>query len=298
MRSAARSVSSVLLLSGLLSGCEHSKWWVGLNGANPPNDYVYGTSQEISQRAREISKDEKACYLIAQGLPPNAGSRSATASGTSDAPASAADQSKSDSGPSQSVKMSPVEIAAAARACRDAVVGGNLELINEMWSLFQRDYFARSGTTMTAFESTIAGLGAFGAISPVGTAHTLAATAATLSTMGTSIQKNLFGGQVASVLLAQMDADREQIGTKIRENLTKSYNEYPLSVAMYDVAAYAGALSVPSALASIAAASGEKRTVAVNAAYASVASGASSTEAPKAPRAPHAKHTAPASHTP
>ncbi|WP_162878050.1 hypothetical protein [Trinickia diaoshuihuensis] len=284
MKSSARGIFCLLLSMALLSGCEHWNWWEGLNGANPPNDYVYGSGDAIRQRAQEIAGLEKACYLIAQGEDPNEVSPAA-ASSTSAEGASPSGQSPRDAGARKSVKMSASEIAAAARACRDTVVGGELELINEMWSLFQRDYFARSGTTMTTFESTIAGLGAFGAISPVGTAHTLAATAATLSTMGTSIQKNLFGGQVASALLAQMDADREQIGTKIRENLAKSYNDYPLSVAMYDVAAYAAALSVPSALASIAAASGAKRTDAVNAAYASIAS---SPDAPKNASAPHA----------
>ncbi|WGS46345.1 hypothetical protein LFL97_35555 [Burkholderia sp. JSH-S8] len=238
---------------------------MGLNGANRPADYLYSSNQSITKRAQKLSVDEENCYRIAAGEDPAAVEAS---------PASAASAGNGASG--AHVARTADQIQTSARACRDHVVGENLAFINDMWSMFQRNYFAHSGTTTTFYESSTIGLGAFAAVSPAGTAHILAATAATLSGLGTSIQKNLQGGQLSYVLLAQMDADREQIGAQIRLNLLLDYGKYPLSVAMYDVASYAGSLSVPSALANISAATGAKRSQTVAAVYGASAASAAS----------------------
>jgi hypothetical protein len=277
----------LVLVAGLaLSGCETSPWWVGLNGANLPSDYLYRDNKSLAYRAVQLSELEEACYGVAAGEDPTTAAAEAEAnnwaSGVSAASIRPAASGVNVIGANGTRTITQIQL--AARACRDRVVGANLDFINEMWSRFQRDYFARTGSTAVTFESAVTGLGAFAAISPAGTAHVLAATAATLNAMGTSIQKNLEGGQLAYILLAQMDADREQVGAKIRQNLLLDYDKYPLSVAMYDVASYGGTLSVPSALANISAASGSKKALAVQNAYgASAASAASAASGASAP---------------
>jgi hypothetical protein len=92
----------------------------------------------------------------------------------------------------------------------------------------------------------------------------LAAISSGTSLVGTSIQKNYLQENAADLLLSQMEADRKTISVKIQLGLAKSTDEYSLAQAHADVDEYAFSLSIPSALASLRAASGASLQAAKN----------------------------------
>lgn len=146
------------------------------------------------------------------------------------------------------------------KQCRDEVIGRTRRYIDNFWRQFQSNFFGRLAGIKTASEGWATGVSAFAATtSPPGAASLLSATAASITGLGASMQKNIAGDTAAPILLAQMDADRQRIGASLEIKMRDDYATYGLHQAMADLSEYASTMSVPSALASLSAKTGETK---------------------------------------
>ena len=142
---------------------------------------------------------------------------------------------------------------------REQSVGILLKYINEYWRRYRSSFYGDIAAAKTATEVIAGGLsGASVITTPISAAKLLATLSTGVTALGVSAQKNFLQDNAADLLLAQMEADRQAIGIRIRVGLAKPIKEYGLATAMNDVAEYASAMSVPSALTSIRAATGAK----------------------------------------
>jgi hypothetical protein len=138
------------------------------------------------------------------------------------------------------------------RQCRDEVVGATKKLIDDDFRRFVSNFFGRNAALMTSAETSVTALGAAAAITtPPSAASVLAAVSATINTLSTSGQKNFLADHAADLILGQMEADRSLVDKRIRLGLMSETKDYPLAVAMSDLADYALTMSVPHALQSL-----------------------------------------------
>ncbi len=151
---------------------------------------------------------------------------------------------------------------AARRQCRDEVIGITKKYIDQYWRQFNSNLYGRNGASKTAIETGVTAIGAAGGIAtPTTVKSILAAVALSLNSFGVSVEKNLFGDQAVDLLLGQMEADRSIIDQRIAIGLSKPASQYPLAVAMSDLANYSATMSIPHALQSLRQAGGKPAQV-------------------------------------
>ena len=144
--------------------------------------------------------------------------------------------------------------------CRNEVMGRTRSWIDYFWLQFRSAYFGRLGGIQAAVDGTTTALSAAAAVTtPPGAAQVVSAASASISGIGSAVQKNFAGDTASYVILAQMDADRQRVGASIAEKMIQEIDKYSLAQGMADLAEYAGTMSVPSALASLAAKAGETK---------------------------------------
>lgn len=145
------------------------------------------------------------------------------------------------------------------RDLRNKIIGELRSPIDEFWRRYASSFYGNTAMIKTSFESTTTVLSGAAAITkPPNAASILAALSSAIGAIGTSVDKNFLQQQTSVILLHQMEADVELYGKTIAQGLTKSIEDYPLEVALADLATYSRSMSVPSALASINAAVGSQ----------------------------------------
>lgn len=141
---------------------------------------------------------------------------------------------------------------------RDEVVNARLRAIDLHFSIFEQ---------AVARENVIGNVGVDWAVLGLGGATALAPLSATKSILGAisggitgakgSVDKNVFYNKTMPVLLAKMESLRKEVLVRIREGLTQSTSDYPLTQALIDLDDYYKAGTIPGAIIGIAVTSGD-----------------------------------------
>ena len=141
---------------------------------------------------------------------------------------------------------------------RNEVVNARLRAIDLHFNIFEQ---------AVARENVIVNVGVDWAVLALGGATALAPLSATKSILGAvsggitgakgSVDKNIFYNKTMPVLLAKMEALRKEVLVRIREGLTHTTSDYPLTQALVDLDDYYKAGTIPGAIIGIAVTSGE-----------------------------------------
>jgi len=154
------------------------------------------------------------------------------------------------------------------RNLRDHIAQILIDDFNLCWFNFSSSFQGRYGLFKSAADSTAGGLAAFAGVTPTQqTARLLSVGAATILGISSAVQKDFFEGNAAYIMLGQMDADRQQILASIRSNLTKSTDEYPLSLLVIDLWNYVNVMTVPHALTALNGKVGQQASQTQNSSY-------------------------------
>ena len=146
----------------------------------------------------------------------------------------------------------------AAKRCRNKIIGFTKKMIDDYWRQFVSDLFGRDAAIKTTLETSVTTLGAVtGITTPLSASKILAATATGLSALNTSQAKNFLNNNTADLVLGQMEADRFLVDQRMQLRMVQKIDDYPLSVAMSDLADYSLCLSIPHALQSLRQAGGK-----------------------------------------
>lgn len=103
------------------------------------------------------------------------------------------------------------------------------------------------------FDITSLGLTAAATITGGSQAKTVLAGLATAVTGSKlAVSQNMFAEKATYVLIAQMDAARQEVGTRVRGSMTQPIDKYPLAIAISDLYEYYQAGTLPAALNAVA----------------------------------------------
>jgi hypothetical protein len=146
---------------------------------------------------------------------------------------------------------------ATRRRLRDKIVTRLRVPIDDLWRRHVSAFYGNEAMGKTVVEGSSATLAAAAAITtPAAAAAILSALSASITAIGTSAEKNFLQQQSIGLIFHQMEADVQLYGEKINQGLQGSTTDYPLGVALADLALYARSMSIPHAIGSINAATG------------------------------------------
>ncbi|MFC3650580.1 fibronectin type III domain-containing protein [Dyella humi] len=136
------------------------------------------------------------------------------------------------------------------KAYRDQWVQILMRDIDVLWWGYKNGFLSNDDETKMTVETATAGVAAAsaGLTAPIGKTAA-AVVAATLSTFDSSFDKNVLANQMAPVLFAAIEAQREKIDSQIITGLKQDADQYTLVMASRDVMRYANAGSLSNALA-------------------------------------------------
>lgn len=145
------------------------------------------------------------------------------------------------------------------KSLRDEIVNARIYATDLHFGAFQQDLRQEGIELNLSSDIAVIGLNLAGTL--VGSAATksmLAAASGGLVAAKTSFDKNVYFEKTMVVLLGEMVAQRKSVLVRIRGNLVKSVDEYPLTQALVDLEDYYNAGTIPGALMEIAEESGAK----------------------------------------
>lgn len=146
-----------------------------------------------------------------------------------------------------------------ARDCRDFIVNSAVRAVDLQFDLFRQQLFRSSGALNLGSDLAVLGLSAAGAlIVPATTKGVLAGISGFVTGSKASIDKNLLFDKTVLVMLGRMEALRKEAFLTLQRGLVTDWESYPLSAALVDVEAYYAAGTIPAAISSINAQTGEK----------------------------------------
>ncbi|HEX8643563.1 MAG TPA: hypothetical protein VF702_06575 [Allosphingosinicella sp.] len=131
---------------------------------------------------------------------------------------------------------------------RNMVVGSLMLAADSRYMQFRRRLAAESRGSSLLLDVGIAGLASGASIAGESTANALAAGASALTGTRSAVSRDVYFDRTIPAMIGMMDAERTRLRTGIMTNLRRSADEYPLAVALSDVAAYEGAASLDGAI--------------------------------------------------
>lgn len=156
-------------------------------------------------------------------------------------------------------------VEAARRAKRDDIVLRRLRALNLEFSNFEERLYGDSNVVGTGGDLLLLVLGGLGAtIGNAGVKAALAASSAGIVGAQATINKNLFFQRTIPALMAQMEANRAAVTTRILDGLGQSDAAYPLIRAELDLDALKRAGSIPSAISGITSQASNARAIAIS----------------------------------
>jgi hypothetical protein len=146
--------------------------------------------------------------------------------------------------------------------CRDLIVNSLVQAIDLQYDVFRQQLYRSSGALNLGADVVVLGLSGVGSLITAATTKSiLAAVAGFVTGTKTSIDKNLLFDKTVLVLVDRMDAIRKERLLEIQKGLAKTtWAEYRLAAALVDVEAYYTAGTIPAAINSINAQTGDKVT--------------------------------------
>ncbi|CAJ7080345.1 Fibronectin type III domain [Burkholderia pseudomallei] len=124
--------------------------------------------------------------------------------------------------------------------------------IDVLWWGYKNGFLTADDSSKIVSETLVTGLAAGSAgITAQTTKTVLAILSATLNGFNTSFDKNVLANQMAPVLFAAIEADRENVDSQIISGLKQDVTHYSLVMASRDVMRYADAGSISNAIASL-----------------------------------------------
>lgn len=137
-------------------------------------------------------------------------------------------------------------------AKRDTFIAGRLALYDLEYLRFISRYRLSRAEQNTAFDAVALGIGvATTTVSGAGAKTVLGAVTTALTGLRTSYEKNFYDDKTAAALVAQMTAERKKALVPIIRGLRMSVEDYPITVAIVDLAAYQQAGTIDGALAGV-----------------------------------------------
>lgn len=144
------------------------------------------------------------------------------------------------------------------RAFRDEVIYARIRAIDLRFGEFQQRLSKEGNWTSLGLDLTVLALSGAGTIvADAGTKGTLAALSGGFTGSKSAVDKTLFFNKTLPVILSQMEAKRLDILAKLLNNLNLDVNRYPLVAALTDLDKYYEAGTIPGALVSLTAESGQ-----------------------------------------
>ncbi len=134
------------------------------------------------------------------------------------------------------------------REWRDLIVGVYMAAADARYQEFRINLSRESRGSNFGLDLGILGLSNLGTVSGQATANALAAATAGLTGARASLQREVYFQQTLPALAAGMEAARLEVATRIRTNLMKTAEEYPLQQAFVDILAYERAASLDTAI--------------------------------------------------
>jgi|ERR1700693_439319 len=148
-----------------------------------------------------------------------------------------------------------------ATLCRDLIVNSLVRAIDLQYDDFRQRLFRSSGGLNLTSDVAVLGLSAAGTLlSPAGTKAILAGISGLVTGTKASIDKNLLFDKTILLMLDRMDVLRKEKLLYIQTGLGKKWDKYTLPAALVDVEAYYDAGTIPAAINSINASTGDKAT--------------------------------------
>ena len=121
---------------------------------------------------------------------------------------------------------------------RDAVIGARLEIIDQNFQTFKNELYAETSGVNLATDLAALGLTGAAAVASSGASRALAAAATGVIGAGTAFNKDALYQKTLPAIFAQMEANRSGVLVRIRGAQTRNATDYPLSLALTDIAAY------------------------------------------------------------
>lgn len=135
---------------------------------------------------------------------------------------------------------------------RDRWVQIMMRDIDVLWWGYKNGFLSNDDSTKVASDTIVTGTAAASAgVTAAGGKTALAVIAATLNGFNSSFDKDVLANQMAPMLFASIESQRETIETQIIKGLGKDVGTYSLAIAARDVMRYANAGSLSNALASL-----------------------------------------------
>jgi hypothetical protein len=135
---------------------------------------------------------------------------------------------------------------------RDRIVFARMDAYEVEFQSFKRRLWGDSNLVGAGGDLTLLTLGGLGATTGhVATASALAAASIGIVGAQTAISKDVYYQRTMPALLAQIEANRDKVKTKILTGLAKPDDQYPLGMAILDLHALQGASGIPDAVAEV-----------------------------------------------
>ena len=131
---------------------------------------------------------------------------------------------------------------------RNMVVGTLIMAADARYLQFRRRLAAESRGSSLLLDIGILGLSNGASIASEATANALAAGAAGLTGTRAAVSRDVYFDRTIPAMIGIMDAERTNMRTSIMASLRRSAEEYPLAIALSDVAAYEAAASLDGAI--------------------------------------------------
>jgi hypothetical protein len=144
------------------------------------------------------------------------------------------------------------------QAFRDEVVNARIRAIDLHFVQFAQGLSRENNWTNLGLDWTVLALGGAGAVvADAGTKSVLAAFSGGLTGAKGSIDKNLFFNKTMPLILSQMEAKRKEVLVQIRTKLEMDETKYTLMEALNDLDEYYAAGTIPGAIISLTAETGQ-----------------------------------------
>lgn len=134
------------------------------------------------------------------------------------------------------------------REFRNMVVGTLLMAADARYLQFRRRLAAEARGSSLLLDIGILGLSNGASIAGESTANALAAGAAGLTGTRAAVSRDVYFDRTIPAMIGIMDAQRTQMRTGIMTSLRRPADEYPLAIALSDVASYEAAASLDGAI--------------------------------------------------
>ncbi|HYI48516.1 MAG TPA: hypothetical protein VEX35_08635 [Allosphingosinicella sp.] len=131
---------------------------------------------------------------------------------------------------------------------RNMVIGTYMMAADMRYMQFRRRLAAESRGSSLLLDIGILGLSGGASLATEATANALAAGAAGLTGTRAAVSRDVYFDRTVPAMIGVMDAERTRIRTLIMVNLRKPAEDYPLAIAMSDVASYEAAASLDGAI--------------------------------------------------